>query len=137
MEYYVDTLIWRDYYENRKDRFRPIGEWAFEFFKIAIKTDSLILYSDIIESELGKDYDSEEIKEILKIISTTGLLKQIKIFPTQFKEASILSKKRQVPFGDALNAILARDNNAVLVSRDHHFEELRDIAVAKKPEELI
>ena len=134
MKYFVDTLIWRDYYENRKDRFRPIGEWAFEFFKIAIRTNSLILYSDIIEKELGKDYNPKEIADILKIITKTELLKRIEIIPKQFKEAAILSKNRKVPFGDALNAILARDNNAILVSRDHHFEELKDIAIAQTRE---
>ena len=31
--YYVDTAIFRDYCENRVDRFRPLGEWALAFFK--------------------------------------------------------------------------------------------------------
>ena len=26
--FYLDTCIWRDYYENRSDNFRPLGEWA-------------------------------------------------------------------------------------------------------------
>ena len=31
--YYVDSAIWRDLHENRTDKFRPLGEWAFELFR--------------------------------------------------------------------------------------------------------
>lgn len=32
-KYYVDTAIWRDLHENRKDKSKNLGELAFESFK--------------------------------------------------------------------------------------------------------
>ncbi len=59
------------------------------------------------------------------------------IFKNQLKEASVLCKKRNVAFGDALHSILAKDNNAIMITRDKHFLNLLDIVIIKKPEELI
>ena len=136
-KYYIDTLTWRDYYENRKDRFRPLGEWAFEFFKKAMREDCLIFYSDFVEDELRKDYDAKKIKEIFTVIDKIQLLKKVEVQPNQLKEAAKISKERNVPFGDALHAIIARDIGATVITRDHHFEDLQDIAPSKKPEDLI
>lgn len=136
-KYYIDTSIWRDYYENRNDNFRPLGEWALDFFKKAIKEESLFLYSDIVDEELKKEYGEDKIKDILDIINRINLLEKVKIIDEQIKEASKLSKNYNIPFGDALHAILARDNNAVMITRDLHFNELRNIVTVKKPEELI
>lgn len=87
--YYLDTSIWRDYFENRTDRFRPLGEWAFLFIKKAVQNSDLILYSGCLA------------------------------------------------FGDTLHTILARDNKAIMVTRDKHFYKLKDVVCIKKPEELI
>jgi len=113
-----------------------LGEWALEFFKRAMEDDSLIIYSDFVEDELKKDYDEEKIKDVFSVIDKVHLLKKIEIKPEQFKEASKISKERNVPFGDALHAIVARDEDAIVITRDHHFEELQDIAISKKPEEV-
>ncbi len=45
--FYIDTCIWRDYYENRSDNLKPLGEWALQFLKNAVNNDDLILYSDL------------------------------------------------------------------------------------------
>jgi predicted nucleic acid-binding protein len=136
-KYYVDTLIWRDYYENRRDRFRPLGELAFQFFKKAINEESLIFCSDFIEHELLKDYDEEKIQDIFSIIDRIHILRRLEVKAEQFKEAAGLCKERKVPFGDALHAIVARDAGAIVITRDHHFEELQDIVISKKPEDLL
>ena len=31
--YYFDTCIWRDYFEDRKDKFRALGDLAFYLIK--------------------------------------------------------------------------------------------------------
>lgn len=56
---------------------------------------------------------------------------------TQLKEAIKFSRQFSIPVNDALHAILARDNHAILVSRDKHFYELVDKLTIRKPEELI
>lgn len=132
--YYIDTCIWRDYLENREDNFRPLGEWAFMLFKLVEKEDGVVLYSSFVIDELWKKYTEKEINDMLKIIKNVW---EVKATKQQIQEAAILGKIRGMGFSDAIHAILARDNNAILVTRDNHFIDLTDIATIKKPEELI
>ena len=135
MKYYVDTSIWRDYYEDRKDKLKPLGEFAFEFFrKVKLNADK-IFYSDLIIEELNVAYNEKEIKEIFNIIEEENLLEKVEISKNQVKEALELKRKLQIPFGDALHAILAKDNNAILVTRDEHFLKI-DFVNVKNPEDL-
>ncbi|MBI4919077.1 PIN domain-containing protein [archaeon] len=137
MKYYIDTSIWRDLHENREDKFRPLGEWAFEFFKRVILNKEIVLFSDLVVDELSIEYTKEEIELIFSIVSKVNLLEKVGENEDQVREAMILRKQRKVPSGDALHAILARDNGAVMVTRDGHFYELTDIAEIRKPEDLI
>lgn len=136
-KFYLDSAIWRDYYENRSDKFRPLGEWALTFLNNALENKDFILFSDLVTKELQIKYSEEEINNILEIVSKRNLLIKADISESQAKEAAILCKQRKVAFGDALHAILARDNKAIIVTRDKHFLELTDIAEIKKPEDLI
>lgn len=135
--FYFDSAIWRDYYENRSDKFRPLGEWALKLLNNVIENKDHILYSDLVIEELKVKYKEEEISNILEIIVKRNLLFKVNISGQQAKEAARLCRERKVAFGDALHAILARDNNAVMVTRDKHFLELTDISEIKKPEELV
>jgi predicted nucleic acid-binding protein len=134
-KYYLDSAIWRDLHEGREDRFRPLGEWAFELLrKIRISRDKVI-YSKLIVDELSVAYDKETITKLFQ--NTTEMLQRVEINENQVREAARLSKKYNIPFGDALHGILARDNDAIMVTRDHHFEKLNNIVSVKKPEDLI
>jgi predicted nucleic acid-binding protein len=137
MKYYLDTAIWRDYYENRSDNLRPLGEWALELLRMIKENREIVLYSDLVVHELSKDFGQEKIKDILKIIADEGLLERVEPTDEHIKEAVKLSKILQIPSADCLHAILARDSSAVMITRDVHFEQLRFIADSKKPEELI
>ena len=134
-KYYLDACIWRDYYENRSDNLRPIGEWAFEFLKKVLSEDAQILITDQILKELSKDYGPQRIRDTL--CGFKQCLVMVSISKMQAKKARMLSKERRIPKGDMLHAIVAQDNNAILISRDKHFDELRDIAESYKPEELL
>ena len=136
-KYYFDTSIWRDYFENRKDNFRPLGEWAFELIKKMVENNDALLYSDVVITELRAYFSEEEVSRIFAIARSENIL--VKVYPSekQESEASRLCKMRKIPFNDVLQAILARDNQAVLVTRDKHFLQLNDLADSKKPEELI
>ena len=137
MRFYIDTAIWRDFHEDRIDKFRPLGEWAFELFRRIRENHEKVIYSSIIIDELSKDFDEADIKKIFEIISKEELLEKVEISREQVIEASKLSKQLKIPFGDCLHAIIARDNNAVMVTRDKHFEQLEHIVEVKKPEDLI
>lgn len=134
--YYIDSCIWIDYFENRSDRFRPLGDWAFDLIKKVIDDEDLILYSELVEEELGENYSAEEIEKIFSIVPSELFVK-VNIIDKQIKESINLFKKFNIPKKDALHAILARDNNAIFVTRDKHFYEIYKKLTIKKPEELI
>ena len=136
-KYYIDACIWRDFHENREDKFRPLGEWAFEMFRKIKANKSIVLYSDLTVDELSKDFNPEQIKDIFKIVHEANLLEKVNLKKEQFQEAAKLNRERNLPFGDCLHALIARDNQAIMVTRDKHFEELQDVVQSYKPEDLI
>ena len=133
--YYLDASIYIDYYEDRKDRFRPLGEWAHRLLYNIEQEKSLLFISDLLMEELEK-YFSQERADLL-LNTYASVIKKIKFNNKQLKEARKLARKRKVPLEDALHAIIARDNKAILVTRDKHFEKLLDITIPRKPEDLI
>ena len=138
MKYLVDTCVWRDFYENRLSKTgKPIGKQAHDFFINAIKNKDKIFFSEVLTIELSKDYSVEEINEMLNILFLNGILSKIDITKDESLEAEKLSLSRNLPFADCLNAIQARNNNAVLISQDKHFfKYLSDIAITKKPNQI-
>ena len=135
--FYLDTSIWRDYYENRRDNFRPLGEWAFKLIQFFIDKEYVVLYSDMVIQELSIAYSPQKIIEIFSIISEQNLLLKVEISENQIKEAMNLANQRKISYGDCLHAILARDNQSTIICRDKHFLELIDLVPIKKPEDLI
>lgn len=134
-KYYVDTAIWRDLHENRKDKNKQLGELAFESFKKIRANKEKIVYSDFVVEELSRAYDKQTIDKLFKGVSEA--LEKVEINDRQLKEAADLSKELKIPFGDAVHGVLAKDNRAVMITRDRHFRKLKDKITVKKPEDLI
>ncbi len=132
--FYLDTAIWRDYFEDRKDGVRPLGEFAFRFLKNCEKHKCTIVIAEPVLFEL-KDFGREIAVKTLSNFSIT--LEEAEVSGKQFAEAKRISTERKLPFNDALHAIIARDNEAIMVTRDMHFEELTDIANCGAPEGII
>jgi predicted nucleic acid-binding protein len=135
-KYIIDTSIWVDIYEDRKGfNNEPLGDYALKLLtKIKAKQDIIVL-TDLLVRELESNYSIPEIngmfKPFEKIIQKAIATKE------QRDEAKKLAEERDVPKGDALHAILARDLNIILVTRDRHFKQLEDISKHYKPEEII
>lgn len=55
----------------------------------------------------------------------------------QVGKATDLSKKRNIPLFDALHALIARDNRAILITLDEHFKEMTDITKPCRPRDFI
>ena len=55
----------------------------------------------------------------------------------QMEEARRMKMYIDIPYKDILHALIARDNEAILIYTDKHFEKLRFLIEIKKPEELI
>lgn len=137
-EFYLDTSIWLDFYEKRDKN----GDLALKLIIKIIGEDYKIAYSDLTIREfklLG--YTNDQVNSIFSIAKPKNI-KRVhiygkQIYGKQIEEARNLSKQRDVPRKDALHAILARDNSLQFVSRDNHFEKLKDITLTKKPEDII
>ena len=135
--FYLDTCIWRDYLENRSDRFRPLGEWAFQLLKKMIQEQDIVIISDHLVTELRNIAPSEEhLKNALAIIPPSLRLKY-ELTVEQFDEARSLSAKTRLHLSDAIHAVIANHCNAIFVSRDKHFQAIGSYVTVKKPEELI
>jgi len=134
-KYYLDTSVWMDYYEDRKDPSKDIGEFAFRLLTKLLASESKILVSIFLLRELETAYSLEKIRGLT--FPFQNLMEKVSLSEEQNREAGKIAKERDIPKGDVIHAILARDNDAILVSRDKHFQKLKDICEVMKPEELI
>ena len=135
-DYYFDTSIWLDFLENRDEPNMPKSEWARKLVSKIISEYSKIIISEAIKNELiGLGYSKYEIETLFRLFQNNII--EVYTNKKQYGKAKDLKNKRKVPFLDALHAILARDNRAIMVTRDLHFNKLLDITKCKKPEELI
>lgn len=131
-EFYLDTSIWLDLYENRGQN----SQLALKLFTKIIENNFKIAYSDLNVKELKNiGYGTEEINEILSIAKPDNL-KHTHIYKEQIAEAKKLAKQRNIPKKDALHAILARDNDLQLIATDPHFDKLKDIIITRKPVDI-
>ena len=135
-EYIIDTSIWVDLYEDRKGyNNEPLGNYAFKLLVKIKAKESAIVLTDFLIKELETLYSVAEINGMFKPFEK--IIKKIIATEKQREEAKKIAKERDVPAGDALHAIIARDNDLILVTRDRHFRKLEDISKHYKPEELI
>lgn len=132
--YYWDANVWLDIYEKRG----YANEVATKLLRNIIIEDGIIFYSDLVIDELKKvGYSQYEILQIFSIAKPDHL-KKVHIYKKQIDEARRVAKKHDVPEADALHAILARDNQFTLVSRDQKdFPKLRYIWPAKLLEDFL
>jgi len=135
----VDSNIFLDYYLDRKDSMLPIGEFAFQFINRAIKCEFTFIVCDLILGELENNLELKG-PQILKVIFAE-LIKKGKLLIIDYRdelavEAKRISRERKLPLNDCVFALIARENNLLVVSRDKHFQELKDLVESLKPEDL-
>ena len=123
-KFYIDTSIWRDYFEDRKDNLRPLGEFAFQFLKKCLKEKDTVLVSREVSRELLEKYSKETVEDIFS--SFKEIILKIDYSTGQASEAYFFWVKtnKKFPYADVLHSIIARDNKAILISRDRHFKEI-------------
>lgn len=134
-KYYLDTSVWMDYYEDRKDPSKNIGEFAFRLLCYLLASKSKIVVSTFLLWELENTYSLDKIRGLATPFEK--LMEKVDVSDKQRSEAKKIAEERGVPKGDALHAIIARDHGAILVSRDNHFQLLKDVCAVIKPEEII
>ena len=134
-KYYLDTSIWMDFYEDRTDPSKDSGEFAFKLLCKLLASKSKIVVSTFLLRELETAYSLDEIRGLT--LHFEKLMEKVDVSDKQREEAKKIAEEREIPKGDVIHAILARDNDAILISRDKHFQLLKDICEVMKPEDIM
>ncbi len=137
-KFYLDTAIWRDYFEDRGDGIRPLGEFAFGLLKYCMDKHIAVIVSDAVHFELEKDYPKERIESLFSYFK--DIIIEIQLSRKQYIEAEKLWLKleKTIPINDIRHAVVAKDSNAIMITRDNHFNTISEhlgIEV-KKPEDI-
>lgn len=134
-KYLIDTSIWVDLYENRAGfNKEPLGDYAFSMLARIKAKSCMIVLTDFLIRELETNYSIEQINGLFKLFEKQ--VEKVVATKEQRAEAKRIALERGLPPGDALYAIIARDNDLVLITRDKHFKSLEDIWPCYKPEEI-
>ncbi len=129
------NIFYRYLHENRIGyKGEPLGDYAWRLIAHIMTTHSLLLLTETIIKELERTYPIEQVNGIFIVLKK--LLRTHIITQEQRDEATAIAHERNVPVGDAIHAVVARDTRSTLVTRDKHFRKLNDIAQSYTPEEL-
>lgn len=123
-------------YDNRSGyKNEPLGDYAWQLLAKIKAENGKIVLTDFLIRELEVNYSMEQINGIFVLFEKH--IERIVVTKEQRDEAKKIGEQRKVPPGDVIHALVARDNKLILVTRDNHFNSLKDIALYYKPEELI
>jgi len=128
---YIDTNVYLDYLLNRKDRLRPLGDFAFELLRKAVSCEYWILLSDIVLDEMRAHTSKEDIEKLLCMIQ-----KKLRLVPRE--EIDLIRAEEISPLNkiDALHYVLAKKGGAeIIVTRNTQHFGFSDLQV-KFPENL-
>ena len=135
---YIDTNIYLDYLENRVDKMRPLGEFAYEVFRRAFGCEFKIIVSEHLLDELEKFVTEQEIGFVLGKIKSAGKEVPLEVLESDIQKANALAAQRKVPWPDTLHAVLAiRGGAECIVTRNKKdFDPFSDLIEAVFPEEI-
>lgn len=129
---YLDTCIYLDYWQDRKDRLRPLGKFAFQLIKRAMQCEFEIVVFDWVIEELEAQLSTKEVTEMLYSLYDSGKAIKIKRTKEDEKKARALSTN----WTDALHIVLAKKAGAeCIITRNlSHFAEFQNLLPAYTPE---
>lgn len=134
--FYLDTAIWMDWFEDRIGyRGEPLGRFADDLLMVILSNEGRLAISEMVMEELERRYTNEEIMGMF--FRFKGCLIKVVSSDAQRGESRLISRSRDIPYGDALHSVICRDYRFILVSRDRNFLKVRDVCESCKPEELI
>ena len=130
---YVDTNVYRDLFEGRKDRFRDLAEFALFAFNQVREGKYKLVVSDWVINEFKKHCDVQIIEKFLKDFEKEQVIR-IVTTPEDKKKARELSQSN---YPDALHVVLAMKSNCLcIVSQDSDFGEFHELIEIVMPESL-
>ncbi|MFT4312179.1 MAG: type II toxin-antitoxin system VapC family toxin [Candidatus Woesearchaeota archaeon] len=104
---YVDTNVYLDYLFNRVDRLRPLGDFAFEFFRKCIQCSYTIVISDWVLVELQKNASDKHIQSLLDWFVECNKIVWVEQSKEDVQKAKVFSH-----WQDRLHEILAKKAGA-------------------------
>ena len=123
-------------FENRNEPNFPKSDLAQELINKIIKDNNRIIISDNLYHELFTlGYSHQEIKD--KFMDFRKILIFVNSTKKEIGKARDLSFKRKIPKRDALHALIARNNKAIMITFDRDFNKIKDIIISKTPREII
>lgn len=131
---YLDSNVYLDYFGDRKDNMRPLGEFAFKVFQRTLECEFIVVLSDWVLEELeNKSYSKIQLETLLSELKKAG-----KLISTKRTEEDIRKAKRFTNQEDALHSIIAARNNCIyLVTRNlEDFLEFSDLIKPILPENI-
>ncbi len=115
-----------DFFEDRNEPDFPKGELIQQLIQKIIRDDEIIMYSDVNLLELRNvGYSEYEIEELFRPLKPVLMFAEST--EKQRRRAGEIASQREIPKGDVLHALLARDTNASMITHDLHFKEIEDI----------
>lgn len=130
---YCDANIYVDLFEDRRDKIRPLGEFAFQLLKRTLDCEFDLIISDWVLYELKQYVKPEKLSDFLEEYKKKNKIIKISRTPEDIKAA----KSKSEHFQDALHQILAKRAGAkYLVTRNiQHFSYDPDLEI-KFPENI-
>ena len=83
--FYLNTSIWRDYFEDRNDGLKPIGEFAFQFLMKCVSRKNKIIVSNEVKNELMNYFSNEKVQEVFS--SFKEIIVEVNYSEDQVKKA--------------------------------------------------
>jgi predicted nucleic acid-binding protein len=124
----IDTCVWIDFLRGRRHS-------SYLALIIVQKRKSKIIMPLVVLRELQKLIPEIEINSIANFFKDEIVYIREKNNAT--KIAKRISRKRNLPFGDALIAVLAGENNSIVITTDNHFKQLSDICSFIHPDHVL
>ncbi len=135
---YIDTNVYIDYFEDRRDKFRPLGEFAYQIFQRTLSCEFSIVFSGLLLKEILNHTKEQQLSALLHELKEKNKILETKAtFEDKVKTRQIVKEKR-TSFNDTLHAVIAQRMDAeFLVTRNiQDFLELQEMVKILLPEYL-
>lgn len=131
---YVDTNVYKDLFEGRKDRFRDLGEFALFTFRQVREGKYQLVVSDWVIEEFKRYCDEQVINRFLDDFKQEQVIRIVKTQEDEQKAQKLSSNN----YSDALHVVLAKKGDCIyLVTQNiKHFAEFSDLIEVVLPESL-
>lgn len=108
---YFDTNFYLDYFYNRRDNIRPLGEFAHQALIKVFSGDYSVVVSDWLLEEISKNKASEPMNELIERLKEAKKYVYVSTGSEDIQRAKKLPTHKQ----DALHVILALKAGATIL----------------------